>query len=130
MQLSRCAQARRRAMRRSVFGPIEAEALGVLRPGGSAALPPGGRGALRLGRLAAAVLCGCGVLAPPGGERPNGAEPAGEAAPPPPRAAQLDSAAARALGPLPVQLGRFVLDAYAEVRSYGDEAPEPLAKAC
>jgi hypothetical protein len=124
MPLSRCAQAHARAMRRSVFGPIDAGAL--------AARPLGGAAARPLGGVAAVLLCGCGVLAPPGGDRASAADRSGEAAPAPPpaRVAVLDAVAARALAPLPVQLGGFCLDAYAEVRAYGDGASEPLARAC
>jgi hypothetical protein len=34
------------------------------------------------------------------------------------------------LGPLPRQLGGFCLDAYARVRTYAEDAPEPLDRAC
>jgi hypothetical protein len=36
----------------------------------------------------------------------------------------------RALGALPRQLGGFCLDAYARVRAYGKDSPEPLERAC
>jgi hypothetical protein len=93
-------------MRRSVFGPIKAGALAIL------------------------GLGGCSVLAPPGSERASAAELPVEPAPVAPRPAELDAVAARALAPLPAQLGGFCLDAYAEVRAYGEEAPEPLERAC
>jgi hypothetical protein len=119
-------------MRRSVFGSIEAGALGVPHPGGFAAPTVSGFAVLPLGGWAAMLLCGCGVLAPPGGDRVGNADGSGEAAParPPARVPVLDAVAARALEPLPVELGGFCLDAYAEVRAYGDDAPEPLARAC
>jgi hypothetical protein len=83
------------------------------------------------GWLAALLLCGCGVLAPPGaGHTGEGAGVEAPALPPPPRPAELDAVAARALAPLPAQLGSFCLDAYAEVRAYGAGAPQPLARAC
>lgn len=111
-------------MRRSVFGPSEWKAPAATRRGGFAVVHRRG--------VAAVALCGCGVLAPPGGDRVGAAAEPGEAAPAPPpaRSAVLDSVAVRALAPLPAQLDSFSLDAYAEVRAYGDDAPEPLAGAC
>jgi hypothetical protein len=120
-------------MRPSVFGSIEAGAFGVPRLGGFAAPARRGFAVVPLGVWAAALaLCSCGVLASPGGDGAGSVDRSGEAAPAPPpaRVPVLDAVAARALAPLPVELGGFCLDAYAQVRAYGDDAPEPLARAC
>lgn len=98
-----------RAMRPSVFAPL----------------------ALRVAALVG--LCGCSAPARPGSSGGSGSdEPArpAAAAASPARPAVLDASAARALAPLPVQLGGFSLDAYAEVRAYGRDAQRPLARAC
>ncbi|HTV17772.1 MAG TPA: DUF6599 family protein [Polyangiaceae bacterium] len=101
------------------------------RVGALAALAPRAVAAGCAALAGCAVGAGCAVLGPPGAD---GAGPSGtarvEAPAPPARAAVLDSAAARALAPLPSQLGDFCLDAYAEVRAYGPDAPEPLERAC
>lgn len=92
--------------------------------------------ALRAPVIAAVLLCGCGVLASPGGDGSGPLEAsrvpeAGATLPPPsPPARATDLDALAALAPLPAQLGSFCLDAYSEVGAYGADAPQPLARAC
>lgn len=106
MVLSRCAEARARAMRPSVF------------------VPP----ALRI--VAVAALWGCSALAPSGAGAAGGGALDPLAAPPPARRAALEPVAGRALAPWPAEIGSFCLDAYSEVRAYGVDAAQPLARAC
>jgi hypothetical protein len=86
-----------------------------------------------------ALVSGCGGASPTsradtaaaGSPTLAGGQEAVAVARPPARCLEQGNAELSAqLGALPPELGGFCLDAYARVRAYGKEAPEPLERAC
>lgn len=101
--------------------------------GRAGAMRPAVSRALELGTLALLAAPGCAVLAPsPDAARAGAAAAAGGevSVAAPARRAVPGAASVRGLAPLPLELGAFCVDAYAEVRTYGEGAELPLERAC